>query len=423
MKSFYKKGFGDVELNLLEVMDNMEIIDGHEHTHPEEARLEKNVDVFTLFSHYTHRDLSRAGMSETTYKSLFDTNLLIEKRWKEFMPYWENIRHTSYSRAALLAAKKFYGAEDINQDTYRSISENMKKNNKPGIYKKVFKDACKIKTCLCQCGRTDVDPDFFTPVMPLRGGFGEAVIDKVTGKTIFLAPTTLGLKENNKIKTLDDYLAHIQNYIDIVKKDGAVGLKMISFPYTETTKEDATKEFVKIKEGKHIEEVLFDSYTIDKAIEYASKQGLTIAVHTGYWRDFRYLHPLHMIPLLLKYPNTKFDIYHLGYPWVRETIMLAKGFSNVWLNLCWTYAISQKCTTEAIDEIIDAVPTNKIIGFGADYNTPVEKIFGHLVMAKESIASILGKRIREGTMREKHAITIIKKWFWENPKELYNLQF
>ena len=420
MEPLYKKGFDETELNLLEAMECMEIIDGHEHIPPENVRTSLDVDALTLFSHYTRGDLMRAGMSLELFQSLFDTGITLDKRWKDFSPYWENIRHTSYSRAALIAARKFYGAEDINGNTYRDISGKMKKFNKPGIYRKVLKETCRIKTCLNQCGRTDLDRDIFTPVMPLIGGV-EIVRDQLTGASIFLEPP-LKIKKNREIKNLDDYVSAILEYIAKVKKEGAAGLKMKSLPYSEPDRKKAAVEFTRIRQGRDYSPMLLDSYVVDRALSFAEKEGMTIAVHTGYWGDFRKLHPLHVIPLLQKFPGIRFDIYHLGYPWVRDTLMLAKGFSNVWLNFCWTYIISEKCASEALDEAIDTVPSNRIIGFGGDYNKPVEEVYGHLVMARESMAKALGRRIKEGTMNEKQALILLKKWLWDNPVELYGLK-
>ena len=82
-------------------------------------------------------------------------------------------------------------------------------------------------------------------------------------------------------------------------------------------------------------------YVVDEIVRFAADEDLVVCVHTAYWGDFRMLDPAHMIPVLQRHPKTRFDIYHLGYPYVRDALMLGKGFSNVWLNLCWTHIISQ----------------------------------------------------------------------------------
>jgi predicted TIM-barrel fold metal-dependent hydrolase len=128
-----------------------------------------------------------------------------------------------------------------------------------------------------------------------------------------------------------------------------------------------------------------------------------------------------MIPILQRHPTARFDIYHLGYPWVRETLMLGKGFPNVWLNFCWVHSISQRCALDALDEAIDLVPMNKILAFGGDCFLPVEKVYGHLVIARENVARVLAGRVRRKQMNEVQALGWARKWFWDNPKELYRL--
>jgi hypothetical protein len=108
-------------------------------------------------------------------------------------------------------------------------------------------------------------------------------------------------------------------------------------------------------------------------------------------------------------------------PSVRDTIVIGKNHANVWLNLCWCHIISQQMTISGLDECVDMVPINKIIGFGGDYGRPVEKIYGHLVMAREDIAAVLGRRVDRGQMCIDEAIVIAKKWLWDNPKNLYKL--
>jgi len=156
----------------------------------------------------------------------------------------------------------------------------------------------------------------------------------------------------------------------LVKDQGAVGLKMVSNPYKAPSREDGVCAFNRLRDGVEsrlpVPNPLRD-YVVDQTISFAAEHSLVIAVHTGYWGDVRTLDPLHMIPILQRHPKVRFDIYHLGYPWVRETLMLGKGFSNVWLNLCWTHIISQRFATSALDEAIDLVPMNKLIAFGGGW--------------------------------------------------------
>ena len=80
-------------------------------------------------------------------------------------------------------------------------------------------------------------------------------------------------------------------------------------------------------------------------------------------------------------------------------------------------------TVSALDEYIDLIPLNKIIGFGGDYSSRcVEKTYGHLKMARENIAEVLARRVDGGLMGLDDAVEICRLWLYENPKQLYGLE-
>ena len=412
-----------VEQRLISALEKLEIIDAHEHLSPEAVRTSTKVDALTFFSHYTHRDLVVAGMSEADYEATQNPDLPLGHRWRLFAPYWEHIRWGSYARAALIAAKHFYGADDINDKTYVELSEKMAAANTPGIYERVLRDACNIRIALTQCSRTDVGQPLLTPVMPLVtdvGSWAEVSRPTVTD----WQGTPRAMAPDIAVRTLDDLLDANRSYITQVKSEGAVGLKMVSNPYESPSRQAAQQCFDDLRTGavsslNYINPLR--DYVVDQMIRFAGEQDLVVAVHTGYWGDFRTLDPLHMIPIVERHPGVRFDFYHLGYPWMRESIMLGKGFANIWLNFCWTHIISQRFAIDALDEVIDVVPMNKVIGFGGDYALPVEKVYGHLVMAREDIAHVLARRIESGRMTEDQALTLARKWLFDNPRDLYRL--
>lgn len=116
-----------------------------------------------------------------------------------------------------------------------------------------------------------------------------------------------------------------------------------------------------------------------------------------------------------------FDLFHLGMPMVRDAMMIGKNFPNVSLNLCWCPVVSQRMTMHALNEILDMVPVNKIIAFGGDYRCVVQKVWGHLVMARETVASVLAGRIYDREMTEERAVEIAKMWFHDNPSDIYHV--
>jgi len=403
------------EEHLVKVFEGFKIIDAHEHLPPEKVRVDQRVDALTLFSHYTRTDLITAGMPVKNYDKIQNPDIPLEERWRMFSPYLKSIRFGSYARPAFIAAKEFYGFDDIDDNNYKALSERMASENRPGIYRRILREKCNIRTALTQANRTDYDLDLLVPVMPL-----DTYADVRSRKTIEERASSLGARA----KTLDDYLDLAREDLKRWKSQGVVGIKMVSRPYGEPDRGQALALFDSIvSNDKEIPELNpLRSYITEQMLDMASELGLVVAVHTGMWGDFRTLDPKHMIHIIMRHPNTKFDLYHMGMPWVRETGIIGKNFPNVWLNLCWCHIVSPKMTCSALDEWVDLVPTNKIIAFGGDYSKPVEKVYGHLVMAREDIAKVLGGRVEDGLMTEEEAISVAERWFCHNPKELYQLK-
>jgi len=415
------ENLSSLENSLIEAFEKFEVVDAHEHLPPEKVRLEQKVDVFTLFSHYTRVDFFASGMPREYWEKIHDPSIPLEKRWEMFAPFLKYIKYGSYARPAFIVAKEIYGFDDINEKTYKALSERIAAENKPGIYHKILREKCGIRVALTQANRTDYDLDLLIPLMPLDN---YAVIQ--SKKDIESRAVAFG----EKVKTLDDYLEVVRKGLEKWKSEGVIGIKMSSKPYGKLNRSQAIALFDELMQNERkklpwpgTQEHMNPLYTflMDEILKMAAELNLVVAVHTGMWGDFRFLDPQHMIPVIMRHPETRFDLYHLGVPYVREAIIIGKNFSNVWLNLCWLHIISPKIACQALDELIDLVPINKVIAFGGDYRIPVEKVYGHLKMARENIAKVLARRIKEKLMSENEAIEIAKMWFYQNPKELYRL--
>jgi len=99
---------------------------------------------------------------------------------------------------------------------------------------------------------------------------------------------------------------------------------------------------------------------------------------------------------------------------------MANQYPNVNLDLIWCHQISPYMTENFLNEWIDLVPLNKIIGFGGDNDVP-QKTYGVLVMTRENIARALAVRIARGQMSESRAADICRMWLYDNPKRIYGL--
>jgi len=404
---------------LVEEMGQLEIVDGHEHLPPESERVKLKVDVCFLFSHYTRNDLISAGMSPSEYERMLNPELSLDERFGILERYLPFIRFGSYARPAFIALRDIYGYSDITRQNYREISEKMAEMNKPGIYRKILVERCKAKFVLTQAGRTDYTEPFMIPILPL-----DYVALVRSREDVEKRSSEFGLD----VRTLDDYIAWMRRRLETWKQnERVVGLKTSALPRKEPppTRQRAEEAFKAIMNGNATEEDKNDLHLFltEETFRICAELDLVVAVHSGVWGDFRRLDPRLMIPQFTRHPETKFDLYHMGMPWVRDTAFIGKNFPNVYLNLCWSHIVSPMMVRTSLPEYVDIVPVNKIIAFGGDYSAPaIEKVWGHLVMARENIAHALASLINDGRMDLEQALWIVRLWFYENPARLYNLR-
>ena len=395
-------------------MERMPVIDSHEHLPPEEELIAGEADVFTrIYCHYSVTNAVAAGFAGDRY-TLKDTSIPLEERWQSFRPYVDAIRDTGYARAAQITARDLYGIAEINDETYQELSRRLQETNAPGLYDWVLRRKCGIERVLNQGSWAD---DYARQVHRGVMGLHEP------------SPLRAAYAESAKADaSCSDPREWVDGYLGRVRASGAVGLKFTaSMPTDPVDDALAGALFRKLCDGRLADDEVasLGTWIMHKAIELAPRHGLAVAVHCGLiWNgsgDFRMLNPLNLIPIVLRYPDTIFDLYHAGIPWVREIGVMANQYPNVCLDLVWAHQISPYMTENVLNEWLDLVPANKIIAFGGDNPHGPEKTYGALKMARENIARALAVRARRGEMTETRAAEICRAWLYDNPKRIYGL--
>jgi len=406
----------ETEAEVFEALRGIPVIDAHEHLVPEAVRTARRVDFFVLFSHYCSADLASAGMDPALYATLQnDEAMSPEEKWKLFEPYYRMIRHGSYARPARIWVQEVLGYEDLTAANCREVSERLQEGNRAGLYQRILRDMCHIESALVDNGEhhREYDMDLLKPLWRIIGYEQGAPVR--------------AYRASGGPDRLDGYLDWVCAQGEELCGVGTFGLKLISFPYARGAKGEVEAAFRALQHPKTEARVTGRERTLllgavcDRTFDLARRHNLTVAVHSGVWGDFRESHPCHLIPLAAAHPDVRFDLFHLGMPFVREAVFVGKMLPNVSLNLCWNSVVSPEVTVRMLDECLDMVPLNNIIAFGADYRIAVEKVYGHLVMAKESVARALAKRVDRGQMDVAEAAAIARLWFYDNPVAIYGL--
>ncbi len=416
-------------LDLFQGISELQIIDAHEHLPPEAEYLAGAYSGLNLFAGgYIWRDLESAGLASEFRVTMRDGGSRPPGEWWPVIrPHWENVKNTSFARALRITARDLFGIEEIGDDTIEQLAGCVRRDNTPGLYRRVLGEQCHISRCI-----TCVDQAAF-PDDPIMRGItllikssdpGPAFLPEGTGPTAWGLLQDLRQRSGRDITTLDGAVEATQSLLWSDVRAGAAGFKTMVAERGRPDRSQADRELqAALSAGDAAGSgPAFQDYLFDAALDVAAEAGIPVAVHTGYWGDFRKLDPKHMLSFALRRRDVSFDLFHLGMPMIRDSLQIGKLLPNVTLNLCWSPVISQVQTVRALDELIDLVPVNKIIAFGGDYRVAVHKVYGHLVMAKEAVAAALGARVEAGDFDFQYALTLARMWFYDNPARIYRLE-
>jgi len=436
---------------LREEIEKIPLIDTHEHFILEEERLGLSLDIFYLLPHYASSDLISSGMPYAVLEEIRCSELTLEEKWRRFEPYWLRIKNTAYSRALKIVAQDLFGVEDINEKTYRTLSEKISSSNKEGWYSKILKEKANIECCIvCYLGRgkiyappsriedrldsIDRKMDMRIPSLGLDILKPVGVFDGLVGIWNLKQIRRLEREYDTSIHTLDDLLKVLDLSFEARVKEGIVGVKTALaynriIYYERTTRYQAEQIFNRIFD--HLGEGIswrearpLQDFLMHQVIHRAIEAKLPLQIHTGLQEGSGNIitnsNPTHLVNLFIQYPQAKFDIFHASYPYTGELTTLAKNFPKVYADLCWMHIISPYAARRILSEWIETLPSNKIFGFGGDY-LMVEGAYAHAKIARDNITRVLAEKVEEGYFSLSEAFDFARKILRDNPLEVFSL--
>lgn len=416
-------------------VNELPIFDGHEHTLPEGARLaQAPLDPLAYLTRYVVADMVTAGALWQEIETLRDTGVDLEERATLFHHWWQPTRATAFARALSILARDLFNVEDL--DSTQSIlrlAEQLQASCRPGWYKQVFQKAgieCAVVDRTSLDGLDSlvmIDRELFLPV---------ARYDPFIYATSRADLLKLEALSQTRIHSLDDFEAVLRDTFERNCAQGAVGVKFalayhrtleIDFVARHPAETIFNRMFADLGEGISWREAKpLQDYLIHFVIRLAAARGLPIQFHTGvlypevkgHGNRLTNANPALLLNLLLHYRDVPFVLFHAGIPYINEFVFLAKSYPNVYADLSWTYILSPTLARQTLHQLIEAVPANKVIGFGGDYIF-IEGTYAHAVMAREQLARVLNEKLAERYLRAADAEFLARHYLYENAHGLY----
>ena len=411
----------------------MPVIDTHEHLpHDMNAIPEEEKDVLNQWlMHYLSSDLQSAGMDPAMLEKARNAALPVEERWSWVEPYWQHVRYTGYGQAVLRTVRGLYGASEIDRHTIGSIAKQHKSMYDTDAMFDLLHEHLNIEKAVL---------DGFTGTVSDRD---ERLFVRVWRPELFLglgglAETDVASleKESGPIRDLDGWMdACRRTYNELIPQ--IVGLKIglaysrsIYFP--KTPYDEAKNLFNPAmrkwtdggRSGLLVLPEAVQNFMLRFILDLHRSSGKPVQVHTGHQEGngnrIENSRPLHLNELIMDYPDIRFDLFHIGWPFSSEAISLVKMLPNATLDFCWTHILSPRAAVRFLSEALETLPLNKIFAFGGDYKI-IDLVYGHLEMARDHLAEVLADEMERGRMTASEAENAAHRMLYYNPKAFFAL--
>lgn len=421
---------------ITEWVEQTPFVDTHEHLIEESLRLSGAVhewlscdDWSCLFKTYVADDLVVAGMPTAELRSFLGPDLSSEAKYRLVAPYWDRIRHTGYAQALRHTFRGLYGEDDLTAESLPRIAAKYRETVQPGFYAVILRRA-NIESCQVN-SRQRIFMESEQPAL-LAQDIDVTELSRCSAADFALVQAEVGKQP----KTLEEWLDIIDFYF-ATYGPRAVAVKCSiaysrALDFASVAEAHASRLFREHCGGisgraalgsedlKALQDFLF-RYCVGKAGEC----GLPVKLHTGYLagRGVMQLSRIRnnaadLCRLLQDFPDTRFVLMHIGYPYEEEFIALAKHYPNVAIDMCWAWIINPAASVRFLKKFLLAVPANKIFTFGGDYYA-VEPIYGHACIARRGIAQALSELVAQGWIAHEETRDLIERIMCGNARHFF----
>ena len=405
------------------------LIDTHEHLCEEQARLAGfgPDDWSAMLSGYLGSDLISAGMPRADFHKFYSKGPSPQDKWKLLEPYWSAVKTTGYGLAARISMQELYGIDDLSAENVAKAQEGYQKLRHPGFYREVLCEKAEIESC--QVNSTN--PPFIESAQPTLLMQDISLLPMFVSPDFDLLSKPAGMTVTDLASwhaIIDWWFAKYSPFAVAVKSQDAynrnIDYERVPAADVEGTfQKRAANQPLNPEERKKLQDHLFWY-----AVEQATKHGLPVKLHTGYYAGENHMPLSRLIhnaesacELCRQSPETKFVFMHICYPYYEELLAVAKQYTNAHIDMCWSWIINPVAAKDFLKKYIVSAPTNKIVTFGGDYGY-VEQVLGHAIIARRGIALALCELVEEGWLSRDDVLGLVDPLMNGNARRIFRLE-
>jgi hypothetical protein len=326
-----------------------------------------------------------------------------------------------------LIAKLVYEIDELTPEAIEGATAKHEALRQPGERLRLLRDVAKLDHI-----QTD---DFVRPCLPDASGADFFFYDLSWWSFCNGVPDLALLAQETSVQvdSLDTLRAAMRGLFD---KYGAAAIAVkAQHAYERTLKwhprtdaEAAAALSTYLREGAAMSEadkLCLGDWCWARGVELSIEYDLPFKIHTGTLAGAGRL-PIKRVPaghlweLLATYPTARFVLMHTAYPYSAELVALAKNSPNVYVDLCWAWAIDPYSTRDFVRRFLHAVPANKLFVFGGDIAWP-GTAWAYSIQARQWLTRTLQAEVDERLLTEAQAITLATRLMLTNQYECFRV--
>ena len=418
------------------------MVDTHEHLRREDVWLKDGpgdvlADLF--FVPYDGGDLVTAGASDRDVDRLADATAGdIASRFAAVADAWDAMRLTGYGEAVRLHARLIYDMEQVTVPAMVAAQPRLEALRRPGRRLQMLRDEARLDHLQVDdlswaCTADESAPDFFLYDLNWRtfcnGGIEletpYAAIGTWRGVERETGITVTGLKS----------LRRAMEAIFSLHGRRAIAVKSLhayerSLSWRERSDHDAERALQAVlarpDDAEEADRLCLGDWCLARGVELAIEYDLPFKIHTGYLARnlpmrIDHLRAGHLCPLLIRYPQARFVLMHIAWPYNDELVAIAKHYSNVWVDLCWAWSCNPPVSADFVRRFLHAAPMNKLFAFGGDTWWPTRALV-YSVQARAWLTRALQAEVDDGDLSERQAIDVADRLMRRNQLECFDVE-
>jgi uncharacterized protein len=422
----------------------MPLVDTHEHLASEEAWLAEEADVLQdlFWPYYAGADLHVAGATAEALRcsvgfapsavdgvvSFDPGDADLEARFARIEEAWRAMRHTGYGEAVRLLAREVYGLDELTASGLRDAQSHLEKLRGPGERLRLLRDVAKLDHVQIDSERWAIEADPDAPEFFLHDiSVGRFCAGDLDLRAIH-RPTGI---EVASLEDLREALTAIFNRFGPT----AIAVKAAhayerTLRWEERADDEAARALAAVLAGggeaDPASRLAIGDWCWARCVELAVEHDLPFKVHTGTYActgslGIERVRAGNLCGLLARYPEARFVLMHIAYPYGDELTAIAKHFPNVWVDLCWAWALDPRSAGEFVRGFIHAVPSSKLFAFGGDTQWPTNALAFSL-QARRWLTRALAAEVAAGDLTEAEAIELAGRFMYSNQHACFDVE-